>query len=325
LILTKSDFRIAWWGLIIFILSGCGPKPSPLIISDYDRYMFRSILKRETPEVRFFDAYDSTPIACTIVKPQTDPLGIVLVIHGIGVRAKAYLSLADSLAQEGYITYLMDIRGHGHSGGESGDAPADSSLLKDARDFYQFTIGRESRDLPVVAVGHSLGTYIWTATLSVFNEVRVDGLILIAGGIQQDKKVKDRSPTPDTDFIYLHKLELLASFILPGMKPVEVVLPDEPMSEGQGLVSRYSLNFFKSLDIGDDYLSMFYKKYGGPILLISGELDEVMPADRVRDTFKMSESHDKTLVMKDDATHTSIIWDGTPDIVTWLDDRFGLE
>ena len=87
-------------------------------------------------EVRFFSASDGTSIACTVIRPKTDPVAVVAFIHDIAVASRLYTPMADSLAGQGYIVIMMDIRGHGYSKGEPGDVPAGASLVKDARDFF---------------------------------------------------------------------------------------------------------------------------------------------------------------------------------------------
>ena len=180
----------------------CNSKPSSLVISDEDRAMFDSILRRGGDEVHFFSASDGTSIACTVIRPKTDPVAVVAFIHGIAVASRLYTPMADSLAGQGYIVIMMDIR------------------------------------------GHSLGTYIWMATLQSFSDLQVDGLILMSGGVVPQKRSKTPSGHKVGTFIRGHRLEYLLSFIFPGLKPIEIVLPKESQAENQPLVTRYSRRFF---------------------------------------------------------------------------------
>ena len=318
---SKRQLRTAAGLAVCIIMLACNSKPSSLVISDEDRAMFDSILRRGGDEVRFFSASDGTSIACTVIRPKTDPVAVVAFIHGIAVASRLYTPMADSLAGQGYIVIMMDIRGHGYSKGEPGDVPAGASLVKDARDFFRFVRGEEGDELPLIVMGHSLGTYIWMATLQSFSDLQVDGLILMSGGVVPQKHSKTPSGHKVGTFIRGHRLEYLLSFIFPGLKPIEIVLPKESQAENQPLVTRYSRRFFQNLDIGRESYETFYRSFDRPVLLISGEEDEIMPAEEIRNSYDKFQNGDKSIEMMDNLTHTSIIWHGAPVISAWLDER----
>lgn len=319
----EMNWRFAVAGVLLSLtMLGCDSRSSVLTITHEDRAMFDFILSRPSDEVRFFTASDGTSIACTVIWPQADPVAVVAFIHGIAVASRLYTPMADMLAADGYLVTMMDIRGHGFSEGEPGDVPTGASLLKDARDFLGFVREEEGDELPLIAVGHSLGTYIWMATLQSFSEVQVDGIILMSGGVVPQKRSKTPSGRTVGTFIRGHRVEFLLSFLFPGLKPIEIVLPQESQGEDQRLVTRYSRRFFQSLDIGKQSFGAFYGSFNGPILMISGEKDEIMPAAQVRAAYDKLQSSDKSIEMMDELTHTSIIWHGAPVIAGWLDERF---
>lgn len=323
MILNPKGRKYAIIGVLLFLmLFGCDSRSSVLTITHEDRAMFDSILSRGSDEVRFFTASDGTPIACTVIRPQTDPVAVVAFIHGVAVASRLYTPMADFLAGQGYVVIMMDIRGHGFSHGEPGDVPGGASLLKDVRDFFLFVREQEGDGLPLIAMGHSLGTYIWMATPQLFSEVQVDGIILMSGGVVPQKRSKTPSGRKVGTFIRGHRVEFLLSFLFPGLKPIEIVLPQESQAENQPLVTRYSRRFFQGLDIGKESYETFYSSFERPVLLISGEEDEIMPAVQVRAAYDKLQSSDKSIKMMDELTHTSIIWHGAPVIAGWLDERF---
>ena len=87
------------------------------------------------------------------------------------------------------------------------------------------------------------------------------------------------------------------------------------------MVTRYSRRFFQNLDIGRESYETFYRSFDRPVLLISGEEDEIMPAEEIRNSYDKFQNGDKSIEMMDNLTHTSIIWHGAPVISAWLDER----
>ena len=89
-------------------------------------------------------------------QPESDPRGVICLIHGLGEHSGRYAYLAKVLTLEGYTLLAYDQRGHGQSLGQRGHAPSYESLLDDIDSF-----GRESSrrfpNLPLFLYGHSLG------------------------------------------------------------------------------------------------------------------------------------------------------------------------
>ena len=50
--------------------------------------------------------------------PDTDPLGVVILAHGYAEHARRYDHVAQRFGEGGLITYALDHRGHGRSGGK---------------------------------------------------------------------------------------------------------------------------------------------------------------------------------------------------------------
>lgn len=88
--------------------------------------------------------------------PGGAPRGVVILSHGFGEHARRYDHVAQRFGAAGLVTYALDHRGHGRSGGKRvrvkdiGEYTADfGTLVEIAR--------REYPALPKIVLGHSMG------------------------------------------------------------------------------------------------------------------------------------------------------------------------
>jgi alpha-beta hydrolase superfamily lysophospholipase len=111
-----------------------------------------------------FTAPDDQQIFCHRW-PVEKPTAIVQVVHGGAEHAGRYQDLAGALNARGYAVYAEDHRGHGRTGeintklGDMGEANAFERVCDDV-----LALGRraktENPGLPLVIIGHSLGSLI---------------------------------------------------------------------------------------------------------------------------------------------------------------------
>jgi alpha-beta hydrolase superfamily lysophospholipase len=89
--------------------------------------------------------------------------GVVQIAHGMGEHAGRYQALAEALVAAGYRVYANDHRGHGATAepGLDGWMGADgwNRTITDACEIAQH-IRRREADLPLVLLGHSMGSML---------------------------------------------------------------------------------------------------------------------------------------------------------------------
>ncbi len=97
--------------------------------------------------IREFIDGDGFQVPCVTVKPL-NPRGAVVVVHGYGGTKEATLGLAWRIAEKGFTTGCIDLRGHGqHSSDFSSDCLSDvESTISYFKDYGKVT-----------AIGHSFG------------------------------------------------------------------------------------------------------------------------------------------------------------------------
>ncbi|GAA2770766.1 alpha/beta hydrolase [Mycolicibacterium pallens] len=67
---------------------------------------------------RTFDGVGGVRIVYDVWTPDTEPRGVVVLSHGLGEHARRYDHVAERFGESGLITYALDHRGHGRSGGK---------------------------------------------------------------------------------------------------------------------------------------------------------------------------------------------------------------
>ncbi|HSV04374.1 MAG TPA: alpha/beta fold hydrolase [Phenylobacterium sp.] len=111
----------------------------------------------------------------------TTPHAVLQVAHGMGEHARRYKAPLAPLVAAGWAIYADDHRGHGLTAGgpdELGDFGERGAELI-VEDLHELTsLARaEHPDLPIVLLGHSLGSFF--AQAYVFDHSRaIDGLVL---------------------------------------------------------------------------------------------------------------------------------------------------
>ena len=306
----------------LILLTGCTKRASILDISDEDLQFINEIIKRPGEEVRFFPSYDNVPLASTVIRSETQTKGVILFIHGLGARSNMYLSLADELATNGYIIYLLDIRGHGYSHGVQGHMPSSDAMSKDIYHFYEYVVSIEGSSQEYIAMGHSLGTYIWINMLSSYRDIEIDALVLISGGTVNNlntlKTIKENSKY----FSHINKLKAFLSIFNHNIKPIHIVFPDIPQLEQSGFVQDYGFSFFSMFRDSEDRFKTFYQNTNIPIMMISGSQDELFAPDKIEESYNLIENKNKKLISLEGKTHTSIIWSSGSYINSWLEDYY---
>lgn len=105
---------------------------------------------------RAFDGVDGVRIVYDTWTPEAPPRAVVVLSHGFGEHARRYDHVAMRFADAGLVTYALDHRGHGRSGGKR---VLCRNISEYTNDFHTLAgIGSwEHPGLPRVVLGHSMG------------------------------------------------------------------------------------------------------------------------------------------------------------------------
>jgi alpha-beta hydrolase superfamily lysophospholipase len=105
---------------------------------------------------RAFDGVGGTRIVYDVWVPDIPPRAVVILSHGLGEHARRYDHVARRLGEDGLVTYALDHRGHGRSGGKR-------VQLKDVSEYtgdFDALVGTATKEHPGckrIVLGHSMG------------------------------------------------------------------------------------------------------------------------------------------------------------------------
>ncbi|CAN1519692.1 MAG TPA: lysophospholipase [Mycobacterium sp.] len=88
--------------------------------------------------------------------PDAEPRGVVVLAHGYGEHARRYDHVARRFGASGLLTYALDHRGHGRSGGKRVRVRHMSEFVGDFRTLVEIATA-EHPGLPLIVLGHSMG------------------------------------------------------------------------------------------------------------------------------------------------------------------------
>jgi alpha-beta hydrolase superfamily lysophospholipase len=109
-----------------------------------------------TRSERSFDGVGGVRIVYDVWTPNTDPTGVVILAHGYGEHARRYDHVAQRFGEGGLITYALDHRGHGRSGGKR----VYLKNMSEYTDDFHHLVGIATAahpELQRIVLGHSMG------------------------------------------------------------------------------------------------------------------------------------------------------------------------
>jgi alpha-beta hydrolase superfamily lysophospholipase len=251
-----------------------------------------------TPVEKSFTGVGGTNIVYDLYEPAGDPVGLILVAHGVAEHAGRYRHVADVLVGLGLRVAIPDHRGHGRSGGKR--------LL--ARDLSEFGADLETlRRLelvdgrPTYLLGHSMGGCI-ALDYALDHQDSLAALVLSAPAVL---------PGDDINPVLIKVAKVLGKVVpgLPGQK-----LSSASISRDPAVVAAYDadpLNYRGALSAGIGgamlrAMESFPARLPSlelPLLVLSGTDDKIVNPEGARLVDRLAGSSDKTLKMYDGLYH----------------------
>jgi acylglycerol lipase len=96
--------------------------------------------------------------------PSDEPIGVVIISHGLHEHALRYYQVAHALTSKGIAVYACDHYAHGKSGGTRGLILDYNVLINDFVEFGELVHGKHP-NLPISLLSHSMGTLIGMLSL----------------------------------------------------------------------------------------------------------------------------------------------------------------
>lgn len=123
---------------------------------------------------------DSAPLHRTVWQAEGTPRAVLLALHGYGDHAAStFAGAAPFWAASGITVHAYDQRGFGHNPGR-GRWPGEARLVADLAETVA-ALRATYPDVPLVALGHSMGAGVVLAALG--EGVAVEGAVLVAPAI----------------------------------------------------------------------------------------------------------------------------------------------
>ncbi|MCA3694417.1 alpha/beta fold hydrolase, partial [Aquidulcibacter sp.] len=129
-----------------------------------------------------FVSFDGTALGLSTWKAQSaEPKAIIVALHGMNDYARAFETAAPYWAAHGITTYAYDARGFGRSP-QRGVWGNEALMIQDLRTALQ--VARQThRNVPIVAVGESMGAATILAAAGEAEGLAADRLVLIAPAV----------------------------------------------------------------------------------------------------------------------------------------------
>jgi len=223
---------------------------------------------------RHFDGVGGVRIVYDVWTPDTAPRGVVVLSHGYAEHARRYDHVAQRFGESGVITYALDHRGHGRSGGKR-------VYLRDISEYtgdFHTLVGIATTDQPTlkrVVLGHSMGGGIVFA-YGVEHPDDYAAMVLSGPAVDSQDGV---SP------VLLVAAKLLGK-IVPGL-PVEQ-LPTDAVSRDPEVVAAYNTDplvhhgklpagIARALIGVGETMPRRAGALTAPLLVVHGEQDKLIP------------------------------------------------
>jgi alpha-beta hydrolase superfamily lysophospholipase len=165
------------------------------------------------------------------VIPVSQPLGTVLLVHGLGEHSGRYGEVAAHLHRWGFAVRDYDHQGHGQSEGARGDLLRPDSLQADLCRVIDDTRQHQSlQGTPLILLGHSLGGLVVARTVAeglrpvdaavlsspalgafpnIFQKILLAILPRIAPHLRVDNGLKVECVSRDPDVVKAYKADAL--------------------------------------------------------------------------------------------------------------------
>jgi acylglycerol lipase len=241
--------------------------------------------------------------------PSSDSKVAILIFHGITAYSGPYNIIADSLKNEGYNVFGLDLRGHGFSDGIRGDYPSKERIIKDLCETISFLKQKYSK---LIIFGHSLG--VVSAIIASNHCVdKVDGLILLSAGTE----VKNGIYTP---LSIKQKLKILLSSIFKPSKPIISYYRDGMTGLNDPIYNfNYTLRFMK---IFSHKKIKFPDSLNIPVIVGLGDQDEIFTIDSARNLLNKINSNKKEFFVIQGGKHAEFPANGFKPALEWLNKNF---
>jgi len=279
-------------------------------MTDTQRRMIEGHFKNEAGLSLFFRAW----------RPEKQPRGVVVIVHGFNAHSGSYLWVAEQLIGEGLAVYAVDLRGRGKSDGERFYVDKFADYVSDVANFVTLVRARES-DLPVFVLGHSAGGVI-SCMYTLEHQAELAGLICESFAFQV--------PAPDFALAALRGLSHLA----PHAHVLR--LKNEDFSRDQKVVQAMNADplianetqptkTVAEMARADQRLKEEFPLFTLPLLIIHGTQDKATKPSGSQLFYEKASSKDKTLKLYPGYFHDPLNDLGKEtvmaDIKTWIDAR----
>jgi alpha-beta hydrolase superfamily lysophospholipase len=271
---------------------------------------------------RSFDGVGGVRIVYDVWTPDITPRGVVVVSHGYAEHARRYDHVAERFGESGLVTYALDHRGHGRSGGKR-------VYLRDLSEYtddFHTLVGIAAKrhpELKRVVLGHSMGGGIVFA-YGVEHPDDYTAMVLSGPAVDAQAAV---SPV----MVFVAKT---LGKIMPGL-PVEQ-LPTDAVSRDPAVVAAYNADpmvYHGKLPAGiarallsvGETMPRRAAALTAPLLVVHGEQDKLIPVAGSHHLLECVASEDAHLKVYPELYHEvfneperAVVLD---DVASWIEVR----
>jgi acylglycerol lipase len=254
--------------------------------------------------------------------PTGVPRAIVVIAHGKDEHLGRYSHLVEALLQQGHVVAGHDHRGYGKSDGAKGVLGRFDDYVDDLALLIDFA-RKDSPDLPIYLVGHSMGGLI-AARFALQHQSTLAGLVLCSAAL----RVGDELPGWKKQ-VFLLLSRLRPSMNLPTIDP-SVLSRDEQVGQAYFadplcLAKPTSLGFAGALFRTAELTRPHAADLKIPLLIMHGEADTLTSPTGSQLFFDGAGSTDKTIKFWPSARHelfNELEKEATiQELVNWLNAR----